>query len=96
MSRTTTLMRPPAGQPRADEPPQPRAASFKDKRFESDDRKREMTEFLQARERLTDQEAVDTIEDMRPAALVYLELQLKSATAERGYSSEYDPFAGVY
>lgn len=90
-----TPMRPPAGQPRADEAPQPRVASFRDPRFESDECKREMTDFLQARERLTDQQAIDTIEDMRPAALTYLELQLKAASAGRGHSSEYDPFAGV-
>lgn len=91
-----TPMRPLAGQARAEEPPQLRVASFRDPRFESDERKREMTDFLQAKERLTDQQAIDTIEDMRPAALTYLELQLKAASAERGHSSEYDPFAGVW
>jgi hypothetical protein len=83
------------------EPPRP----LRDPRFGSDEEKREATEFLASRMRgnltlephtTAERLAADEIERMSAPALVFLEMELRSALAARGHASDYDPFAGVY
>lgn len=71
-------------------------ATVVDLRFASEDDKQAAVEFVRLREDLTSVQAAAAVERLDTPSLVYLELQLKAASAERGHSSEYDPFAGVW